>query len=567
MTNMDTTNGSNQMYDTPTRNTAVWDAGLTQSNVTLTKGNLKQAGVNTGNNNTWLPNAFIINQKDGGKYYWESTSANTNDSGTGVVTNDFDLTANMRTATTGNNWINTTEGTTDIRARFNNTYITCALGATFDFTNDRLCLALDASAYKLWMGWYDKSAGSTPTWFDSSGGGTGNPATGANPTYLLTGNSWRVGGSTNDSTAIITNFGQWIYYSGYATTEASSAKGYFSATPPTGFVALNQDNAASNTAGITGFVWNKDRDATENHYLFDRIRGVGQYISSNSNAVEVDSPNTLTRFLQDGCAIGSSLSNDGDSYVNWQWVGNGTGTSNSEGTNIVSTVSANTTAGFSIVKYTGTGTAGDSVGHGLGAVPKLILIKLYDTTAGTRNWSVYHVSVGNTAALRLDTTDTPQTSSAYFNDVTPTSTVFTLGTGGSDNSTNSNNKDYIAYVFSEVEGYSKFGAYYGNGSSDGTQVYLGFKPSFLMVKSIGTTAYWDILDSTRDTSNPVTKRLHPNTNESEATAGSTNCDFLAQGFKWRDTKANENASGINFIYAAFAENPFGGSNVAQAKAR
>ena len=261
-----------------------------------------------------------------------------------------------------------------------------------------------------------------------------------------------------------------------------------------------------------------------------------------------------------------AVNTDSESFVNWQWVGNGTGTSNSEGTNIVSTVSANTTAGFSIVKYTGTGTAGDSVGHGLGAVPKFILIKIYDTAAGARNWSVYHVSVGNTGALRLDTTETTQTSSAYFNDDGPNSTVFTLGTGSSDNSTNSNAKDYIAYVFSEVEGYSKFGKYFGNGSSDGTNVYLGFKPSFLLVKALGS-ASWDLLDDARSPSNPVTKRIHPNTNETEATAGTTACDFLAQGFKWRDTKANENSSGVTYVYAAFAENPFGGSNVAQAKAR
>jgi hypothetical protein len=223
------------------------------------------------------------------------------------------------------------------------------------------------------------------------------------------------------------------------------------------------------------------------------------------------------------------------------------GSSNFSGS-IQANVSANTTAGFSAVSYTGTG-SNATIGHGLGVAPKMIIIKNLGATQG---WCVYHESIGATKFLSLNSTDAQVTASDRFNDTSPTSSVFSVGTHAD---TNGSSATYVAYCFAEKKGYSKFGSYTGNASADGTFVYTGFKPAFFMVKRTDTTNDWQMHDSTRDTFNGVTQRLRANLSDAEATTGAF-YDFTSTGVKVRNTDFSMNASGGTYIYMAFAESPF-----------
>jgi hypothetical protein len=240
----------------------------------------------------------------------------------------------------------------------------------------------------------------------------------------------------------------------------------------------------------------------------------------------------------------------GRTYVGWVWNAGGSNATNTSGT-ITSTVRANTTSGFSIVTYTGTG-ANATVGHGLGVAPRMMIFKVRSTT---NNWLVYHQAVGATGFLLLDTTAATATSALAFNNTSPTSTVFTISTG---NAVNASTQTYVAYCFSEVAGYSAFGSYTGNNSTDGPFIYTGFRPAFVLVKATNTTQWWTLLDSKRDTYNVSTLGISPNSSDAESTfntnRGPHNMDFVSNGFKIRT-----DGSGINgtntFIYAAFAETP------------
>ena len=246
---------------------------------------------------------------------------------------------------------------------------------------------------------------------------------------------------------------------------------------------LYTGNASTNAITGVGFqpdwVWTKDRDATYDHMSWDAVRGATKRIKPNETAAENTQSDGLTAFGADGFTMGADNGNNasGDDFVSWNWKANGAGSANTVG-DIDSTVSVNTTAGFSIVTYTGNGSAGATVGHGLGAVPKMILVKNLDAT---ENWSVYHNSLGNTDFLRLNQNNATTASTTIWNDTTPTSSVFTVGSGAS---VNGSGNDLIAYCFTEISGYSRFGLYYGNGvsNSDGSFIYTGFKPSFIMVK-------------------------------------------------------------------------------------
>jgi hypothetical protein len=212
-------------------------------------------------------------------------------------------------------------------------------------------------------------------------------------------------------------------------------------------------------------------------------------------------------------------------------------------------VSANTTSGFSVVTYTGNGTTGATVGHGLGVAPRMIIVKSRSATA---SWVVYHASLGATQAMFLNLTDSAYTGSTYWNDTTPSSSVFTLGTRSESNS---NGETYVAYAFSEVPGYSKFGSYVGNGSSDGVFVFCGFRPAYvLMKKSSGSDSNWGIYDSARDSYNVNTALLRANLSDAEVSV-SNSVDFLSNGFKWRTDSPGLNESGQTYIFAAFASAP------------
>ena len=323
----------------------------------------------------------------------------------------------------------------------------------------------------------------------------------------------------------------------------SKSSSYFNSTIYTG-------NGTVDTALTTGtfqpdLTWFKNRGTTESHMWMDAVRGATNYIQSNSTAAQGTSADKISAFTSTGVTLGSGAETNENSQplVCWAWKANGSGSANSDGS-INSTVSVNTTSGFSIVQYTGTGSAA-TIGHGLGAVPKMIIVKRTNTTGG---WTVYHSSVGNTKYLYLNTTAAEATASSIWNNTSPTSSVFTVGTDGEVNGSGST---YIAYCFADVEGFSKFSSYTGNGVADGTFVYLGFKPAFIVIKRQDQSTNWVMYDNKRDPSNRVSKVLLPDNSAAE-TSGSQYIDFLCNGFKLRNSGNNTN-DGSPYVYMAFGQ--------------
>ena len=313
------------------------------------------------------------------------------------------------------------------------------------------------------------------------------------------------------------------------------------------------------------FFWGKERSSTSGHYFVDIIRGTTKYLSSNSTGSDGTYTDIVKSFNADGFTLGTNtvLNESSQTNVAWNWLAGGTGVSNTAGS-ITSTVSANTTSGFSIVSYTGTGVAA-TIGHGLGAAPSMIICK--NRIDAGENWPIYHKSLGASAYILLNTTGAALTSNnTSWNGVTPTSTVFSVQT---DNRTNGSGDAMIAYCFAEKKGFSKFGSWTGNGSTDGTFVYTGFKPAMVILKDYTSASNynWIILDNKRDPSNSLDRRLQPSSNLAEYTDVSDFCDFTSNGFKWRGSQANWNGSGVGYIYMAFAENPLVGTNNIPATAR
>ena len=329
---------------------------------------------------------------------------------------------------------------------------------------------------------------------------------------------------------------------------------------------LYTGNSSTNNITGVGFqpdlTWLKCRDDSHNPIWFDAIRGVTKRLQSHSNAEESTVSNSLTSFDSDGFTLGSSggENNNSNTYASWNWLGTNGTTSNTDGS-ITSTVSANQTAGFSIVSYTSTGNNA-TVGHGLNAVPSTIIIKR--RTGDVEAWVMYHKSLGATKYILFSSSGASTTSSTRFNDTAPTSSVFSLGTSGD---TNGGNSPFIAYCFAEKTGYSKFGSYTGNGNADGTFVYTGFKPAFVITKrTTDGSESWHIFDNKRNTFNAVDKRLQANSSGTEDTAAPLG-DFVSNGFKIRGTGGGINVSGKNFIYMAFAEAPLVGTNNVPCTAR
>ena len=321
----------------------------------------------------------------------------------------------------------------------------------------------------------------------------------------------------------------------------------------------------NSTQSITGvgfqpdMVWIKKRDATSNHCVMDAVRGATWVLKPNITEASVDEDG-LTSFDSDGFSLTNYVNtNSSNTFVAWNWKANGAGSSNTDGS-ITSTVSANTTAGFSIVSYTGTGSAA-TIGHGLGVAPNFIITK---SLVATQEWGVYHSALGATKYLFLDETSAAGTNSAYWNDVEPDSSVFTIGTSGPTNSTSA----MIAYCFAEKQGFSKFGSYVGNGNADGTFVYTGFRPAFLLSKMSDGIQGWFLIDNKRAYPyNPVDGSLHPNANAAEDTSSDFFVDFTSNGFKCRDNDAQLNGDGGTYIYMAFAESPFVNSEGVPTNAR
>ena len=382
-------------------------------------------------------------------------------------------------------------------------------------------------------------------------------------------------GTFSATRTCVANFGQRAF----AYTAPSGFKALCTQnlpTPTIGATSTTQANDYFNTVLYTGdyttshpitgvgfqpdLVWIKDRGLATvynySHLLYDAVRGAGKELRSNATDAEADRGTGTTSpfrsFDSDGFTVGQNYSSNevdptAEAFVAWNWNAGGSNATNTSGT-ITSTVRANTTSGFSIVTYTGNGSSGATIGHGLGVAPSMFIVKSRGTTD---SWGVYHASLGNTKGLYLETTGAAVTSSAFWNNTSPTSTVFSVSNNSINNASSTN---YVAYCFAPVAGYSAFGSYTGNGSADGPFVYTGFRPRFVLMKYTNTTSYWIIFDTARNTYNLVTAGLRPN----DSAAENTNLfaiDVLSNGFKVRDG-GGLNGSGDTTIYAAFAEFPF-----------
>jgi len=327
------------------------------------------------------------------------------------------------------------------------------------------------------------------------------------------------------------------------------------------FNTITYSGNGSNPRTLTGvgfqpdWVWQKSRTGSNGHTLADAVRGANKTLGSDGNGAEITDKNDghLDAFTSDGFTVGAGSSsdarvNDGShTYVAWNWKANGAGSSNTDGS-ITSTVSVNTTAGFSIVTYEASANA--TIGHGLGVKPAMVITKSRDDST---NWTVWHKNLTggneNDRYINLNQTSQDADYGNYWGTGGFTSSVFGVSNTGFHNNSNS----MIAYCFAEKKGYSKFGTYTGNGNADGTFIYTGFAPAFVIMKRIDGGGAWYTLDNKRPTYNPKNKYISPNSSNAESTF--TFWDFLSNGFKIRNNGAENNNSGGVYIYMAFAAEP------------
>jgi hypothetical protein len=324
-------------------------------------------------------------------------------------------------------------------------------------------------------------------------------------------------------------------------------------------VKLYTGNGSTQTISGLNFspdlVWIKARSTSSyNHFLLDTVRGVNNELNSNTTDSEYTrpAPGSLTAFNSDGFDLNTAIGVNASSttYAAWTWDAGSSTVTNTEGS-ITSQVRANASAGFSVVTYTSSSSV-STVGHGLGVAPYLIITK---NRSVSNTWWTYHNAIGNTKAMRLDTTDAQTTISSTWNNTSPTSTVFTVGGEWG------NGNNIVAYCFAPVAGYSSFGSYTGNGATgwpnaDGPFVFLGFRPKFILWKCTSQAENWVIYDSVRETYNFVNDKLLPNSSAAESTNNNHEIDFLSNGFKIRNNNGEFNQNAATYIYAAFAEHPF-----------
>ena len=349
-----------------------------------------------------------------------------------------------------------------------------------------------------------------------------------------------------------------------AYTEIDDPSAYFQTALYSGNAGTQSITNDGNSDLQPDWVWIKQRSGTQNHNLQDSVRGSTKILKSNKTADETTDANGVTSFNTDGFSIGTRTDiNQSGTYAAWQWKANGSGSANTAGSINTTATSANTTAGFSISTYTGNNTSGATIGHGLGVKPNVIIIK--QRNAASSYWIVYHDKVSSapeTDYLALNATDAVDDADVFWNDTAPTSTLITLG---NDGWVNGSSTTHVCYAFAEKQGYSKFGSYRGNGNTDGTFVYTGFSPSFVMTKRSDAAQNWEIYDNKRDPFNEPDARLRANLSNAED--DQTGCDFLSNGFKWRNTNDSKNTSGATYIFMCFAENPFVTSTGVPATAR
>jgi len=538
---------TDQMLDSPTNNFATLNPLDIASGVTLSEGNTKVSQTNP----RGVSGGIAVNS---GKWYWE-VAVGSDIEMLGIRDVNYPVSSSGTAYETAYGWCyygnsgqlwNNNSGSS-----YGDSYI----------SGDMISIAFDADAGTLV--------------FYKNNVSQGTAATG-----LTSGDFAAVleDGTSGGTTATI-NFGQDSSFAGNKTAQGNSDAngiGDFYYAPPTGFLALCTKNlpdatvvpsehfntslwtadGTSRTYALGSFapdlVWYKSRSNVESHRLLDTVRGDGstywKSLYSNTTGAETED-NNVTDISASGITVvaaGNSPSISGRTYAAWNWKANGTSVSNTDGT-ITSTVSANVDAGFSIVSWTGTGVAA-TVGHGLSVAPEMVILKARNAVD---QWPVYNKYFGNgtngTAYLNL-TQAVTSGYVEYWNNTAPTSTLLSLGVWH-----NGNTNDYIAYAFHSVDGYSKVGSYTGNGSDDGTFVYLGFRPAYVMIKRTDATGYWAISDNSRPSYNVTDDALYANGSNAESTGQAV--DYLSNGFKLRSTDSDTNAP-ASYIYLAFAESPF-----------
>ncbi len=337
----------------------------------------------------------------------------------------------------------------------------------------------------------------------------------------------------------------------YSTINKSSV--YFNTKLYTG---TGSSNALTGVGFQPDWTWIKCRDDSHNHQVFDAVRGVYKRLRTDTTGAETSSNESLKSFDSDGFTLGTqaNVNNSSNTFASWNWKANGAGSANTDG-GINSTVSVNNTAGFSIVKYgTGTGSA-TTVGHGLNAKPNFIIVKPLGTI-DTGGWIIGGDNIDSTYNNVLELNEaTAKANDTSFNDTAPTSSVFSVG----NNNTNRSGENYIAYCFVQKTGYSKFGSYTGNGNANGTFVYTGFKPAFVMVKRTSASGDWQLIDNKREGYNVDNDAIFPNLSNAEDTGDVA--DIVSNGFKVRSSTGTWNASSATYIFMAFGQSIVGSNNI------
>ena len=532
--------GNDSLVDVPTPwGTDTGVGGTVRGNYATLNPLNSASGITNGNldflisNNTAYGSVGFASSK----WYWETTVNNKGDNvGCGISPDSLTITDRAYLGTAGSVYCYFADGT-----KYNGSSAT-AYGATFT-TGDIIGTAVDLDAGTIT---FYKNGVSQGTAFTGLTGGFKPQVNG----YL-----------SNPSVSL--NFGQRPF----AYTAPSGFKALCTQnlpTPTIGATAATQADDYFNAVLYTGdrtdrtitvgfqpdFVWVKPRNNADSNYLMNSLSGTGKYLLSNSTASEVTNANSLTAYTSTGFSVGNTgtTNETGRTYVAWNWKANGAGVTNTAGS-ITSTVSANTTSGFSVVTFTAQSSGTSTVGHGLGAAPKMLIFK--SRTSGTDNWATYHASLGSGQIIYLNLTNSAAGSVVPWNSTSPTSSVFTLGTGfaGLGN--------MVAYCFAEVQGFSKFGSYTGNGSTDGPFVYCGFRPAYVMMRASNhpNAINWFVYDSVRGTYNLDQKILIPNSSGAEIDDAQYGIDLLSNGFKVRNINPNCNSNAINYIFAAFAEFP------------
>jgi hypothetical protein len=327
---------------------------------------------------------------------------------------------------------------------------------------------------------------------------------------------------------------------------------YFQTTLYTGDGSASQAQTNTGNSDLQpDWIWVKKRNDVRHTSVTDSSRGFNKRIQTSLTSAETTTTTDVISAQSNGFTVGNngSTGENGDTYVAWQWKANGGTTASNTDGSITSTVQANTTAGFSIVQYVGNGSSGATFGHGLGVAPEVVILKNRDTV---RSWFVGHLSLGFNYITHLNQTTASDADSVYWNNTAPSSTVVTLGNneGGNENTNN-----FVAYCFKEIQGYSKFSSYTGNGSTDGVFIYTGFKPAWVMIRATDVDE-WRIYDNKRaNPFNVIDVRLKAESTAAES-QDDNECDFLSNGIKLRSNSGGVNSSGQTYIYMAFAESPF-----------